>query len=1181
MRQCIELIQTNQSFSKSVNLQLDLGNCERIGNYIPTRSSIAILERYFASVSGALSENATILIGPYGKGKSHLLLVLLALLQGKNQENELLLHKIEKNAGSDASRHIRMTVETDKKYLPVLVNPVMGNDLSGTFLSALREALLREGFAHIAPDSYYSQAIDTMESWRVSYPDTYHKFEQLLRQRGVTCEKFRKAMEHQEKEQLSYFIEIYPVLTSGSTFAPMLQIGVLKAYQQIGRILKEEYGYAGIYIVFDEFSKYIEGHAEEGFSNDMRTLQDMCELANNSKQELFLTLVAHKSIREYARGISLTAKNAFRGVEGRLTEVEFVVSAQNNYELIADAIIKREPQFSMEYRKLEQQETYRGLIEESRRLPCFLNLFTEEEFMATIAKGCFPMAPLFCYALLHLSERIAQNERTIFTFLAGAQQGSLGWLIQKGQDCLIGVDKIYDYFQGLFRETLEQPLIHNEWVKAKSALLGVEDETERAVIKAIAIIRMIHREEEFPAKNDTIRLSLAIEEQKCKRAIEQLKEQEIIVYRSSIGVYAFRNNVGVDVEKEILKKAAQYKGKQILCRVLQNVLEVEYSIPKQYNQKYVITRYFQYVYMEEQDFLRLTSAEYLFEESFSDGKIIVLIAQDFPEQEMLQKHLEELRDERVLLLLSKKRFCIGDLAEKYQAVEDLMQDGAFLDGNQLLLQELSLYQEDIAFEINAWMEDAYLPENQNVYIMQAGKQPIPGTSAAAFSCILSDICENYYRFSPKVNHELLNIRNVGVQYLRARNAVIKKLLGGEDCSGYCEGTSPEAMVYRAAFLHTEGDTGCQRVFQEIDQFFQKCSGTRTVFHELYVRLLGKDYGVRKGIIPLFLAKKLSDIETAAVIYVGKREMEIDYETLNKVNEHPKNYELYLEQETAEKEQYLQDLERLFYAEHSNTGSKQGRTAGIIHGMQNWYRSLPQYAMITVDFETDDLEKVKVLRNSLKRAEINPRELIFDRFLQAFGAESYSVLSGDIKKCKELLEQKLEQLKEDVAFEIKKIFGAHQDSGLKACLADWYQEQISSSRNYVLSTIAGNFMNYISTLQTNHEGDIVARISKIILDIYIEDWKDDTRAIFLEELFKVKEEIEHIRAREEQTDSRRRIILKSASGEEIEKYYDADTGDTTSMYLKNVMAEALEEFGDTLEKNQKVAVLVEMLEELLQ
>ena len=36
----------------------------------------------------------------------------------------------------------------------------------------------------------------------------------------------------------------------------------------------------------------------------------------------------------------------------------------------------------------------------------------------------------------------------------------------------------------------------------------------------------------------------------------------------------------------------------------------------------------------------------------------------------------------------------------------------------------------------------------------------------------------------------------------------------------------------------------------------------------------KDYGARKGIIPLFLAKKLADTEGTAVIYLKNKELEV-------------------------------------------------------------------------------------------------------------------------------------------------------------------------------------------------------------------------------------------------------------------------------------------------------------------
>ena len=71
----------------------------------------------------------------------------------------------------------------------------------------------------------------------------------------------------------------------------------------------------------------------------MKVLQDMCELCNASRDEqLHLTCVAHKSIKAYGSALPAEILNSFKGVEGRLIEVYFVVSYQNKYELISDDI---------------------------------------------------------------------------------------------------------------------------------------------------------------------------------------------------------------------------------------------------------------------------------------------------------------------------------------------------------------------------------------------------------------------------------------------------------------------------------------------------------------------------------------------------------------------------------------------------------------------------------------------------------------------------------------------------------------------------------------------------------------------------------------------------------------------------------------------------------------------------
>ena len=298
MNHLMKLIQINHSFQKSVNLQLDLDNYERIGSYIPTRSSIAILKRYWNIVSGKSGESASVLIGPYGKGKSHLLLVLLALLHGSMNQNQVILEKIEK-IDPQLTDEIRQWIKQENKYLPVLVNSVPGTDLNQSFIYALQEALNREELRDLAPADYYSEAVKVIEKWKKEYPETYVAFEKMAEQAGYVMDDFCMQLEKQEQGSLDFFTETYPKLTAGSKFQPMMQLDAVRIYQQINRILVEEKGYAGMFLVFDEFSKYLEGHGAEHFSNDMKTLQDMCELVNASKGQMIFTLVAHKSIHDY------------------------------------------------------------------------------------------------------------------------------------------------------------------------------------------------------------------------------------------------------------------------------------------------------------------------------------------------------------------------------------------------------------------------------------------------------------------------------------------------------------------------------------------------------------------------------------------------------------------------------------------------------------------------------------------------------------------------------------------------------------------------------------------------------------------------------------------------------------------------------------------------------------------
>lgn len=474
-----EIVKIDNRFQKSVNLQLDLGDRKKVESYIPTRSSLVILKRYLDNLQHGNGENSTILIGPYGKGKSHLLLVLLSLLEGKQKELTEVVGRIKK-VDKDTADAIKEIWKKKKSYLPVLIS-ANGRDLNQSFLFALQEALKRKQLSELIPDSNYSEAVKIIEKWKTDYPEVYERFGQLLQEHKLTVEDLQKKLKHMEEHALKLFEACYPKLTAGSVFAPLVQMNALRVYQEINHQLIENYGYAGMILVFDEFSKYIEGHEKENFARDMKTLQDMCELANNMEnQSISVILVAHKSIHEYEKGIDKVVKNAFQGVEGRLKEVPFVVTAQNSYELIADSIQKKEPEFSQEFAGLAQEKCIREMIDISYSMPCFGYLFQKkEDYEKVVVRGCFPLTPLCAYALLHISEKVAQNERSVFTFLTSREQGSLPRIMGKEKQIWVGIDAIYDYFKPLFKESNDQPQIHNEWLKADYALKKVSDSNEK------------------------------------------------------------------------------------------------------------------------------------------------------------------------------------------------------------------------------------------------------------------------------------------------------------------------------------------------------------------------------------------------------------------------------------------------------------------------------------------------------------------------------------------------------------------------------------------------------------------------------------------------------------------------------------------------------------------------------
>ena len=203
-----DFIKGNEGFQYSINIQYDLMNINKIKGYIPTRKSVEILKEYLLNNVVDGRDKATVLIGPYGKGKSHLLLVLLGLMCGDNEikELEVLVDKVK--AIDNTCSELAMNVLKNKKYLPIVINFNSG-DLNQAFLIALNQSLKNQGIEDVLPNTYFDSALSVLEGWE-KYDQTINVVKELIKAKSnVTLEAFKRKLKSFSTDSYEIFKDIF------------------------------------------------------------------------------------------------------------------------------------------------------------------------------------------------------------------------------------------------------------------------------------------------------------------------------------------------------------------------------------------------------------------------------------------------------------------------------------------------------------------------------------------------------------------------------------------------------------------------------------------------------------------------------------------------------------------------------------------------------------------------------------------------------------------------------------------------------------------------------------------------------------------------------------------------------------------------------------------------------------
>ena len=1207
-------IWVEKEFQSSINIGYDLYNQNKVKSFIPTMSSIDVIEDIMLSTTIPEKGRARILIGAYGRGKSHLVLVLMALLfQKEKRIFKPLLSKIKQN-NLELHDYILNYINSDKKLLPIIVNG-SSTSITQSFLSALQTSLKTEDLSDLMPNTNFTAATNTINSWREKYPATYENFKNQI---SVPVESFMISLNEYDIGAYDLFTNIYPTLTSGSEFNPFTGINVIELYENVVDKLKGK-GYSGVYIVYDEFSKYLETSIANSTISDTKLLQDFAEKCDRSgNNQMHLMLISHKDISNYIDDKLPKEKlDGWRGVSGRFKHMPL----QNNFSQmneIISAVIKKSPSFWDDF-SLKHKDIFNHMVEQFQAS----GIIDKDPTLAeTTIYGCYPLHPVSTFILPRLSEKVAQNERTLFTFLSSTNKSTLTDFLDNADSDfpLLTPDYIYDYFEQLIRK---EPYTSNIYkmhkITARVLQKLKQDSLQSKIVKMISLIYIIEQFEKIPPTKDIIIstfVSAGYTVNDINTALNELMEKECIIYlKRSNGYLKIKESSGVDVNQEIRNVVETTKSSLDIKDILNQSSFDNYIYPTAYNDQMQITRYFDFTFISSDEFLVTSDWDIRAKNLTSSGVLYVIIPNSESEIKKIKALLEKgvSANKRILFSIQKNFEDIKKIVIEYNAVQLLK--GQVAD-DELLLDEYDIYIEDLEEVVARYVTSFTRPEiGMTNYYWNNSQQLFKRKSQ--ISALLSDICYEMYPNTPVINNESINKDILPTTAINSRNKVVSALLENEIAPNLgLSGSGQEISIMRSTLIMTgileningitqlnlnPKDVNLQALLQEIQSFFNTClNGEGTNFNTLYERLTLPEYGfgIKRGVIPIYVAAVLNKFKNNIFIKNNNDEMKISTDVLNSINENPEHFTVHMEHWDDDKRAYIKKLEDLFSMYIVEKEKSLGSFAFLSNAMLRWYMSLPKFARELKEIYKGQGEKADKLSpsntrfiNVTKLADKNPREYLFDKIHTVYGYPEFSLnVLDNIKATKSTYDCSKKGLIKHLIKDVKNIFTNDIIAGatLSSIIKDFTDSLKPKTFDYLFPDGAHKTLALMSTIG-NDESLFIERLGKSVTTLRIDDWSSETINSFIRDLKVIKSSIllfdlsvleqNSVEVTGKQNEKQYTIAFVNGSGSEITRSFEKIEFGPHGKLLLNAIMTDLEEMGQSITEQEKRQVLMEIIEKM--
>jgi len=1175
-----KLISKIKQYKYSANINFDLRNEEKLLDFIPNQTTTDILREYLDGIiNNNTDTHSRILYGSYGTGKSHLLTVISAILGHINTNGTkgitTLLERI-KTYDKPLAEDIKKFTKDEK---PFLVVPVYSDysDFNRCITYSLKKAL-DDACIKAAFKGFFDEALSLTNKW-IKGKESVDRLEEECKKREIDIDQLQQGLKNYDLKYEKKFNAIYSGMSFGATFNSR-DANLVENLSIANEAIKNRY--QGIVIVFDEFGRYVEDYGDD---IKVKAIQDLAEYCDHGDYKDYLILVSHKQLSMYTGVMTKSISEEWKKVEGRFKTTS-INTKYDQYLSLIEYIIPKTNKWA-DFKKRYAKEL-QALYEQAWDFKGFY--LPPQTHNRNPFEGGFPLHPITLYALDRLSKKVAQNERTFFTYLAGDEENALFAQLSKLDDSefhFIGLDALYDYFEVNIKayKTDEAYAIYKKLQFAINKLGQSADPLKIRVLKAMAVIYIISDADVIVADRETLIHVIDAKDNLIDRSIKEMEQSKIIRFMRQYSYYDFFDSSIFDLEK-MIEEVEEGVSEETVVNVLNDEFSDFVLYPYRYNENFHMNRVFIPAFSRKEDVEKKSFFRTL--PKLYDGVVIFVLDHRSDIEDYKAMHAPE----RSILLINTDAKSVEHEVKRYVAIQYYCsKKDELAKDDPTVVNELALYLNEQKAIVDEMVRKWRTITLNNIEVVVDG-QSEKLDSAYELSSVASDIMEREYNHTIIINNDLLNKIVLSGAMKQARIKALGYIISNqENIYEGCQVLSPEFNVIRSVLTNTGiysgGDIPAGRIpeFDDIhmvtgqptmtviNAFLEEATKGQKDLIELYDKLKMPPLGLRDGYISVLLAYALRSYENVSIYFHGK---EHDYteEELVKAIENASDYSIYVSNWNEEQETYIQALEKIFN-EFIASGGTQNRISRLFSAMNTHYASISKSARTTELFVSDMTKKYRDIMN-----------LSYSNITRFF-FEKLTAINPDLQ---ELVIQ-IQDIKEELEAVPKKQLGAvmkvirtaldiKDEESIVDNIEKRYNNDWKKKNNRAFDYLTNNFLEFVGRNDFADDNDFAKRLAKVMSGFEIEYWNDSKLNDFQENLVTVIGKLAGYTNEDVFDNNDVRVTIDTGDENKIVSEFSRGELSSAGQLMLNKLRTDIDNFGESISYEEKINIITRILRDAI-